>query len=123
MSARACFTSSSLKGLMMASIFFMRPPGASAGTVLAAAPRRNGDGWVSENAGRDSKIEVGPDRDAAPRRRSRQVGRDAEAVGLEVGRKLHVVELEIGARSGREGREMRELPRLLSRRRDGVGQA
>src|SRR4051812_32174477 len=113
---------------MMASIFFirlpvwsgLRPPPrrcqqnwpsarARAVTVLAAASRRNGS--PSEDAGGDADVEVGLHGDLMLLRRSGHRRGNAEAVGLEVGRKLHVVELEIGARRGRKRREMGDLHR------------
>src|SRR3954470_22023211 len=125
---------------MMASIFFirlpvwsgLRPPPrrrqqswpfarARAVTVLAGASRRNGS--RSEDGGSDADVEVGLDRDRMLLRRSGHRRGDAEAVGLEVGRKLHVVELEIGARRGRKRREMGDLHRREPTRRNGESDA
>src|SRR4051812_11754515 len=102
MSARASFTSSSLKGLMMASIFFMAAGSRERGghcTCRRDASQRKEVARLEEG-GLDADVDVGLHGDVVVLRRPRHGSRDAEAVGLEVGGEIDVVELEIGARRG-----------------------
>src|SRR4051812_42684854 len=100
MSARASFTSSSLKGLMMASIFFMGAGSRERGrhcTCRRDASQRK-EVAPLEEGGFDADVDVGLHDDVVVLRGSRHCGRDAEAVGLEVRGQIDVVQLEVGAR-------------------------